>query len=123
MEAARGAIPRRARGATIDARLQTASHRGRLPSYPSTGTSAAVPASAQGRAEDLDIEITDLLAQGIAVEPQQGGSPDLIAARGRQGRHQQGSFEMLQHAVVQARRRQVAAVAGEMVGKVALDGF
>jgi hypothetical protein len=42
----------------------------------------ARPASAAA-AEHLDVEIADLLAQRVAIDPEQIGGPDLVAAGGR----------------------------------------
>src|SRR5262245_46679294 len=75
------------------------------------------------RAEHLDVEVADFFTQRVAVEPEQRGSPDLIATRGGQGCHQQGPLNVLQNAVIEPRRRQFAPVAGEVPGQVALDLF
>jgi len=45
-------------------------------------------ASRRGRAEHLDVEVADLLAQRVAVEAQQRRGADLVAARRRERRHQ-----------------------------------
>ena len=42
---------------------------------------------------DLDIEVADFLAQGISVDAEQVGRPDLIAACGGQCRSQQRIFD------------------------------
>src|SRR5262245_44847447 len=65
------------------------------------GPAPALPRpSAYRRAEHLDVEVADLFAQGIAIEAQQGGGADLVAAGGRQGRHQQRALKMLEHAII-----------------------
>src|SRR5262245_15748849 len=51
-------------------------------------------------AEHLNIEIADFLAQGVAVDPQQVGGPDLVAAGRRQRHRQQRVFDLAQHPVV-----------------------
>ena len=56
---------------------------------------AAPQPSRHRRAEHLNVEVADLFAQRIAVEAQQGGGTDLIAARGGQRGHQQRALEML----------------------------
>ena len=60
-------------------------------------------------AEHLDVEVADLLAQGVAVEAEQLGGPDLVAARGRQRRGHQRLLDLPQDAVIEAGRRQVVA--------------
>src|SRR5581483_5183133 len=78
-------------------------------------------ASRRRRAEHLDVEVADLLAQRIAVEAEQRRGADLVAARGRQRGHQQRTLDVLEDAVVEARWRQLTAVAGEVAAEVALD--
>ena len=54
----------------------------------------------------LNIEIADLLAQGIAVDPQQIGGADLVATRGGKRRRQKRIFDLAQNPVIQPGRRQ-----------------
>ena len=56
-------------------------------------------------AVNLDLEVADLLAQGIAVDTQEIGGADLIASRGRKRRRQKRRLHFPQNAVIQARRR------------------
>src|SRR3954447_26314587 len=53
----------------------------------------------------LNVEIPDLLAQRVAVEAEQVGRADLVAAGGGQRRGQQRHLDLLQDAVIKARRR------------------
>ena len=71
-------------------------------------------------ADHLDVEIADLLAQGVAVHPQQVGRADLIAARCRQSRRQQRVLDLAQNAVIEPGRRQTLAEISEVARKVAL---
>src|SRR5215475_6937990 len=78
-------------------------------------------------ADDLDIEVADLLSQGIAVDPQEVGSPDLIAAGCRERGRQQRVFDLAQDAVIEARRRQRVMkrreVARQMTFHIGRQGF
>ena len=60
-------------------------------------------------------------AQRVAVQAQQLGGADLIAARGRQRGRQQRQLDLADDAVIETGRRQVLAEAGEVAGEVALD--
>src|SRR6185503_20941841 len=64
--------------------------------------------------DHLDVQIADFLAQGVAVEPQQVGSPDLIATGGSQSCREQWILNLAQDAVVQAGRRQAVIEGGEI---------
>jgi hypothetical protein len=55
--------------------------------------------------EHLDVQITDFLAQSIAVDAEQIGSPDLIAAGCRQRHRQKRMLDLAQHPVIEAGRR------------------
>src|ERR1043165_6606690 len=70
---------------------------------------------------DLNVEIPDLLAQRVAVEAEQDGRTDLVAAGGRQRRSQQRYLDLLEDAMVQARRRHAVREAGEVRGQVGFD--
>src|SRR4051794_5562174 len=61
---------------------------------------------------DLDIEVSDLLAQGIAVEPKQVGRADLVATGGSQCRREQRHFNLFQNAVIEPGRRHAVRKAG-----------
>src|SRR5882757_10453512 len=54
---------------------------------------------------DLNVEVADLFAQRIAVEAEQVGGADLIAAGRRQRRGQQRHLDLLEDAVIEPRRR------------------
>src|SRR5689334_14387390 len=70
---------------------------------------------------DLDIEVPDLLAQRVAVQAQQVGRADLVAAgRGERGR-QQRHLDLLQDAMIEARRRQVVGETREVRGQIGFD--
>src|SRR5215216_1651099 len=70
---------------------------------------------------DLNVEIPDLLPQRVAVEAEQVGGADLVAARGRQRRGEQRHLDLLEDAVVEARRRHAVREAGEVRGQVGFD--
>src|SRR5690349_5459456 len=71
---------------------------------------------------DLDVEVADFLAKRVAIDPEQIGGADLVAARGRERRRKQRIFDFAQDAVVEPSRRQTVLEAGEIGGKVTLDG-
>ena len=50
---------------------------------------------------DLNVEIPDLLPQRVAVEAQQIGGANLIAARGRQRRREQRNLDFLEDPVIE----------------------
>ena len=50
--------------------------------------------------ENLDVEIADFLSQRIAIDPQQVGGANLVAAGGGQSRCQQGIFDLAQHPMI-----------------------
>src|SRR5882724_1898486 len=54
---------------------------------------------------NLDVEVANLLPQGVAVKAQQVGGANLIPPRRRQCRRQQGHFDFLEDPVIEARRR------------------
>src|SRR5882672_5456197 len=60
-------------------------------------------------AEHLDVEIADLLAQRIAVDPEQVGGADLVAAGGRERHREQRMLDLPQNAVIEAGGRQLVA--------------
>src|SRR6478672_4518539 len=70
---------------------------------------------------DLDVEVADLLAQGVAVDAQEIGGADLVAARRGQRGGEERPFHLAQDAVVETGRRQVVVEFGKIVRQVALD--
>src|SRR5690242_12442421 len=54
----------------------------------------------------LQVELAQLLAQGVAVEAQQLGRPDLVAPRCLQRQRQQRPFHLAQDPVIEAACRQ-----------------
>src|SRR5438046_9224722 len=70
--------------------------------------------------KDLDVEVADFLTQRVAVDPQQVGGADLIAARSGQRHRQERMLNFAQHPVVEPGRRQAVAKAREIGGEVAL---
>src|SRR5579863_5267703 len=70
---------------------------------------------------DLDVEVADLLAQGVAVEAQKVGGANLIAAGRSQGRREQRDLDLLEDAVIEARRRHAIGEAREVRGQIGLD--
>ena len=67
----------------------------------------ATRAVSAGAAENLNIEIANFLAQRIAINPKQVGSPDLVTAGCGKGHRQKRMLDFAQHAVVEARWRQL----------------
>src|SRR5262245_57291253 len=60
-------------------------------------------------ADHLDVEIADLLAQGVAIDTQEVGGADLVSARCRQRGRQQRLFNLAQNAVIEPGRRQAVS--------------
>src|SRR5260370_35697316 len=56
-------------------------------------------------AVDLDVQIANLLAQGVAVEPEQVGSANLVAPGRRQRGREQRHLDFLQNPWIEPRRR------------------
>src|SRR5262245_62961886 len=73
------------------------------------------------RADHLDPEIANFLAQSVAVKPQKVGRANLVSAGRHKRRRDQRQFDFLQDAAVEAGGRQLVAEAHEVVGKVTLD--
>src|ERR1043166_3100541 len=82
-----------------------------------TQSTGGDPGSLTPAPVDLDIEVADLLAQRIAVEPKQVRGPDLVAAGGRQRGREQRYLDLLQDAVIEAGRRHAVREAGEVRGQ------
>src|SRR5258708_9494378 len=78
--------------------------------------SAAVtrsPASANlRRAYHGDVEVLYLLAQRVAIEPQETGGAQLIPARRPQGQRQKRTLDLRNDTVIHAVRRQAIAMGG-----------
>jgi hypothetical protein len=55
-------------------------------------------------AVNLDVEVPDLLAERVAVEPQEVGSPNLVAAGGCESGREQRYLDLLEDAMIEARR-------------------
>src|SRR5882757_4127571 len=85
---------------------------------PSTGSIAPEGPASAAAAIDLNIEVPDLLAQRVAVKPEQVGGADLVAARGRQRRGKQRHLDLFQDAVIEPRRRHAVGKAREVRGQV-----
>src|SRR5689334_11649978 len=77
------------------------------------------PASAA--AENLDVQVADFLAQGIAVDAQQVRGADLVAAGGGQGRGQQWMFDLTQDPVIETGGRQAVFKARKIIGQVSFN--
>ena len=71
---------------------------------------------------NLDVEIPDLLPQRIAVEAEQVGGADLIAARRCQRRGEERNLDFLEDPVIEAGRRHAVREAGKMRLQISLDG-
>src|SRR5476649_2793039 len=80
------------------------------------------PASADlRRANDGDVEVLDLFAQRIAIEPQETGRAQLVPAGCPQREGQKRPFDLCDHAIVHAVRRQPVAMGGKERLKMAVD--
>src|SRR6478752_1800686 len=66
----------------------------------------------------LDIEIPDLLPQRVTVEAEQIGGADLVATGGRERGREQRHLDLLQDAVIEARRRHAVREALEVRGEI-----
>src|SRR5690606_37803776 len=51
-------------------------------------------------ADDLNVEVTDLLAERVAVDAEEVGRLDLVSARGGERHAEERLFEFPQHAVI-----------------------
>src|SRR5882757_9238034 len=92
---------------------QRAAPLSRIPVNPGKLTSAA-------GADDLDVEVADLLAQRVAVDPEQVRGADLVAARGGQSRGEKRLLHLAQDAMVEPGRRQIVAEIREIAGEMPL---
>src|SRR5262245_53506479 len=80
------------------------------------------PASAYlRRANHGDVEVLDLLAQRIAIEPQKAGGTQLITACCPQGQREQRPLDLGNDTIVHAVRRQPIAVRGEQGLQMPVD--
>src|SRR6516164_6665932 len=70
---------------------------------------------------DLDIEVPDLLSQGIAIEAQEVRGTDLIAAGGRQRSRQERHLDLLQDPVVEAGRGHAVGETREVRRQIGFD--
>src|SRR5258708_15464225 len=73
------------------------------------------------RTDDLYFQVPDFLAQRVAIDAQQVGSPDLVAAGRGKCRREQGVFDLPQDSMIEARRRQAIGKAAEILVEIALD--
>src|SRR5689334_24442485 len=71
---------------------------------------------------DLDVEVADLLAQGIAVEAEQVGGANLVAAGGGERGRKQRDLDLLEDAVIEAGRRHAVRETREVRGEIGLHG-
>ena len=72
------------------------------------------------RAYPPDVEIADLLAQGIPVQPQKSGGLDLIASRGGEHRGNHRIFDLTQDPVIESGGRQARTMCLEKLGEMPL---
>src|SRR5665213_3235995 len=70
---------------------------------------------------DLNVEIADLLPQRVAVEAQQVGGADLVAAGRRQRRREQRDLDLLEDAVIEPGRRHAVGEDRKMRRQIGLD--
>src|SRR6478672_4535591 len=78
------------------------------------------PARLIAAAVDLNIEVADFLAQGVAVDAEQIGRANLVAAGGSKRGGQQRIFDLAQDAVIEPRRRHPVLETGEIARKMPL---
>src|SRR6195256_3533605 len=74
------------------------------------------------RAYHGDVEVLYLLAQRIAIEPQETGSAQLIPARGAERQGQQRALDLGNDTIVHAVRRQALAMGDKKRLQVPVDG-
>src|SRR5690348_3608730 len=79
------------------------------------------PARLIAAAVDLDIEVADFLAQGVAIDAEQVGRAYLVAAGSGERGGQQRVFDLAQDAVIEPGRRHPILEAGEIAGEVPFD--
>src|SRR5215475_3166518 len=80
------------------------------------------PASARlRRTNHRDVEVLDLLAQRIAIEPQKAGGTQLITACCPQSERQQRALDLGNDTIVHAVGRQPVAMRGEQRLQMAVD--
>lgn len=72
-------------------------------------------------ADDLDIEIADLLAKRIAIDAQKLGSLDLIAPCGGERNRDQGIFHLPEDTMIETRWWQVVAKGSEIGRQMFFD--
>src|ERR1700742_2437525 len=72
-------------------------------------------------ANDLDVQIPDLLAQRVAIDAEQVGGANLIPAGCGECCRQERVFHLAQNAMVKPGRRQVIVKAREVTRQVAFD--
>src|SRR5580700_824672 len=70
---------------------------------------------------NLDFQVADFLAERVAIDAEQIGGTDLVAAGCRQRRRQQRAFNLTKDAVIEARRRQAVVKTGKILREEALD--
>src|SRR5262245_6858751 len=72
-------------------------------------------------AEYLDVQIADLFPQRVAVDAEQVGGADLVAASGGERHRQQRMLDLAQDAVIEPGRRQLVAEGREICRQVTFD--
>src|SRR6516164_7425386 len=70
---------------------------------------------------NLDIEVPDLLSQGIAIEAQEVRGTDLIAAGGRKRSRQERHLDLLQNPVIEAGRGHAVGETREVRRQIGFD--
>src|SRR5258708_22142360 len=70
----------------------------------------------------LNVQVAYLLAQRVAVEPEEVGGADLIASGRRQRCRQQRHFDFLEDAVIEAGGRHAVGETGKMRRQIGFDG-
>src|SRR6185312_13735884 len=73
-------------------------------------------------AGDVDIELADLLAEGVAVEAQELGRFELVAPGGTEAQQDERPLDLAQYAVIEPGGRQAALMRGKIVLEMALGG-
>src|SRR5215204_1268868 len=111
-EGARQAVMKKMRrGAAI--MMSPKSHRSRpKPMARRCGASPSpLPGGSARAANDLEVEVADLLAQGVPIDAEELRRPDLVAAGGGERGADQRRLDLPQDPVIEPGRRQHVAIA------------
>src|SRR6266849_517017 len=100
---------------------QTAQKNGVAPKASGAITLRLCPLPSPAGTDDLYFQIPDFLAQRVAIDAQQIGGADLVAAGGGKRGREERIFDLPQDAMIEAGRRQAVADAAEIFVEITLD--